>query len=104
MLCDGAVHPAEKRMLRHYRRTHDVDPAEHKQMVCSLGWSTAEYEDGAQDHVHDVVPALRAAQERVAATAKAGSTATSAAVGVRISAPAGAADASPSGDHRGVGL
>ena len=65
VLCDGVVHPAEKRMLRQYRATHAVTKVEHDELVRSTGWSVAEFDDGAREHVvHDVVPALLAVQER----------------------------------------
>ena len=47
VLCDGVVHPSEKRMLRLYRERHLIERREHDLMVVGLGWNVAEYEDGA---------------------------------------------------------
>ena len=48
VICDGIVHPAEKRMLREYRESHGISQQAHNRELERLGWSEVEWYDGVQ--------------------------------------------------------
>lgn len=50
VVCDGIVHPAEKRMLREYRESHGIGQQAHTRELERLGWSEVEWYDGVQGH------------------------------------------------------
>eukprot|EP01043_Picozoa_sp_COSAG02_P026980 COSAG02_NODE_1570_length_11893_cov_2.376717_5_plen_377_part_00 len=48
VVCDGIVHPAEKRMLREYRESHSISQQAHVRELERLSWSEVEWYDGVQ--------------------------------------------------------
>ena len=48
VLCDGIVHPAEKRLLREFRTEHKLTPQQHAQALESCEWTAHEFDDGAR--------------------------------------------------------
>jgi len=58
VIADGRLAPEEKHALHRYRTRHGIPEAEHFQMLSSLGWSRAEYDDGILNSKWAAVRAL----------------------------------------------
>jgi hypothetical protein len=44
----------EKRVIREFRRSHDIADSEHSMLIGQLGWSEDEYEDGERKQDEDI--------------------------------------------------
>jgi CRP-like cAMP-binding protein len=66
VVCDGIVHPAEKRMLREYREGHGISQVAHKKELEELGWSEVEWYDGCKGGAHKL-PTHHPVAQRLAA-------------------------------------
>eukprot|EP00698_Gefionella_okellyi_P018097 TRINITY_DN539_c0_g1_i1.p1 TRINITY_DN539_c0_g1~~TRINITY_DN539_c0_g1_i1.p1 ORF type:complete len:446 (+),score=84.14 TRINITY_DN539_c0_g1_i1:81-1340(+) len=55
-LSDGIVKADEKRMLRGYRKEHNITDDQHLEVLKQLGWTEDEYDDGERKSTEQLLP------------------------------------------------
>jgi len=55
-VADGTVNPDEKRMLRGYRKEHNITEEQHVSVLKELGWTEDEYDDGEKKQTEQLHP------------------------------------------------